>query len=48
MAVEHARAAPIAKPWGVADFGPWSRAGPSGDALEDGALIGEFCYERSD
>jgi mannose-6-phosphate isomerase len=47
MAIEHARAAPVAKPWGVADLAPWSRKGPGGDALEDGALIGEFCYERS-
>lgn len=43
MAVEHARVEAIAKPWGVADLGPWSR----GAQPEDGVLIGEFHYERN-
>jgi mannose-6-phosphate isomerase len=42
VAVEHARARILPKPWGVADLRPWS------DARHDGHAIGEIWYERSD
>jgi len=41
MAIELARAHALTKPWGVADLGPWSKAGP-----DDGRLVGEIWYER--
>jgi mannose-6-phosphate isomerase len=40
MAIEHARARALPKPWGVADLHPWSAAG------HDGIAIGEIWYER--
>jgi len=40
MAIEHARARALPKPWGVADLHPWSAAG------HDGVAIGEIWYER--
>jgi len=42
MAIEHARALAIPKPWGVDDLGPWS------NALAHDKAIGEIRYERSD
>lgn len=42
MAIEHARAQAVPKPWGVADLRPWSRADHGG-----GRLIGEIWYKRS-
>jgi mannose-6-phosphate isomerase len=42
MAIEHARARAIPKPWGVDDLSPWSRA------LAHEKAIGEIHYERSD
>lgn len=42
MAIEHARARAIPKPWGVEDLSPWSTA------LAHGNAIGEIRYERSD
>lgn len=42
MAIEHARARILPKPWGVVDLEPWS------DARHDGQPIGEIWYERSD
>jgi mannose-6-phosphate isomerase len=42
MAIEHARARALPKPWGVEDLRPWSTARPDGDA------IGEIWYERPD
>src|SRR6202166_3155213 len=42
MAIEHARARALPKPWGVADLRPWSNAG------HDGSVIGEIWYERPD
>lgn len=41
MTIEHARAHPLPKPWGVVDLHPWSNA-----HHVDGA-IGEIWYERS-
>jgi len=41
MAIELARAQALAKPWGVADLRPWSKAGP-----DDGRPVGEIWYER--
>lgn len=41
MAIEHARAHAVTKPWGVADLRPWSNAG------HDGHAIGEILYERT-
>src|SRR5436189_1086616 len=41
MAIEHARAHALPKPWGVADLRPWS------NARHDGNTIGEIRYERS-
>jgi mannose-6-phosphate isomerase len=41
MAIEHARAHSLPKPWGVLDTRPWSRAD------QDGRTIGEVWYERS-
>lgn len=41
MAIEHARAHTLPKPWGVVDLHPWSNAG------HDGNAIGEIWYERS-
>lgn len=41
MAIEHARAHSLPKPWGVLDTRPWR----SGD--RDGRAIGEVWYERS-
>jgi mannose-6-phosphate isomerase len=41
MTIEHARARPQSKPWGVVDLRPWS------NALHDGNAIGEIWYERS-
>ena len=40
MAVEHARAHTLPKPWGVVDLRPWS------NARHDGNAIGEIWYER--
>jgi len=40
MAIEHARARALPKPWGVLDRRPWS------DANHDGGAIGEIWYER--
>jgi mannose-6-phosphate isomerase len=42
MAIEHARAHALAKPWGVEDLRPWS------NARHDGSAIGEIWYERPD
>ena len=42
MAIEHARARAVPKPWGVEDLHPWSAAG------RDGIAIGEIWYERPD
>jgi mannose-6-phosphate isomerase len=42
MAIEHARAHALPKPWGVEDLRPWS------NAHHDGDTIGEIWYERSD
>jgi mannose-6-phosphate isomerase len=42
MAIEHARAQAVPKPWGVKDLSPWS------DALPRSKAIGEIRYERSD
>ncbi len=42
MAIEHARARALPKPWGVKDLRPWSTVRHNGDA------IGEIWYERSD
>jgi mannose-6-phosphate isomerase len=42
MAIEHARARALPKPWGVLDRRPWS------DANHDGGAIGEIWYERPD
>ena len=41
MAIEHARAHSLPKPWGVLDTRPWSSAD------QDGRTIGEVWYERS-
>ena len=41
MAIEHARAQTIPKPWGVDDLSPWS------NALAHDKAIGEIRYERS-
>jgi mannose-6-phosphate isomerase len=41
MAIEHARAHALPKPWGVADLRPWN------NARHDGETIGEIWYERS-
>jgi mannose-6-phosphate isomerase len=40
MAIEHARARAVPKPWGVDDLNPWS------GAVHDGDAIGEVWYER--
>ncbi|MGB7097942.1 MAG: class I mannose-6-phosphate isomerase [Xanthobacteraceae bacterium] len=40
MAIEHARARALPKPWGVEDLHPWSTA------RRDGNPIGEIWYER--
>lgn len=40
MAIEHARAHAVPKPWGVTDLRPWS------NARHDGGSIGEIWYER--
>jgi mannose-6-phosphate isomerase len=40
MAIEHARARTLPKPWGVEDLHPWSTA------RHDGNAIGEIWYER--
>jgi mannose-6-phosphate isomerase len=42
MAIEHARALAIPKPWGVDDLSPWS------NALAHDKAIGEIRYERPD
>jgi mannose-6-phosphate isomerase len=42
MAIEHARARALPKPWGVYDLRPWSTA------RHDGIAIGEIWYERPD
>jgi mannose-6-phosphate isomerase len=42
MAIEHARARALPKPWGVEDLHPWSAAG------REGIAIGEIWYERPD
>jgi mannose-6-phosphate isomerase len=42
MAIEHARARAIPKPWGVDDLSPWS------GALSHDKAIGEIRYERRD
>jgi mannose-6-phosphate isomerase len=41
MAIEHARARALPKPWGVVDRRPWSDAG------DDGSAVGEIWFERS-
>src|SRR6266436_1772980 len=40
LAIEHARAHTVPKPWGIVDLRPWSNACP------DGSAIGEIRYER--
>ena len=40
MAIEHARAHTVPKPWGIVDLRPWS------NARHDGNAIGEIWYER--
>jgi len=40
MAIEHARAHTLPKPWGVVDLHPWS------NARHDGNAIGEIWFER--
>src|SRR6266446_4278766 len=40
LAIEHARAHTVPKPWGIVDPRPWSNARP------DGSAIGEIRYER--
>jgi mannose-6-phosphate isomerase len=42
MAIEHARARAVPKPWGVANLSPWNNAGYNGGA------VGEVWYERAD
>ena len=42
MAIEHAHACPLPKPWGVDDLHPWSTAS------HDDTAIGEIWYERPD
>jgi mannose-6-phosphate isomerase len=42
MAIEHASARALSKPWGVVDLSPWSRAG------HDGIDVGEIWFERPD
>ena len=42
MAIEHARARALPKPWGVEDLHPWSTA------RRDGNAIGEIWYEQFD
>ena len=42
MAIEHASAHALAKPWGIVDLRPWS------NARLDGRPIGEIWYERPD
>ena len=42
MAIEHARAHALPKPWGIVDLRPWS------NARCDGHPIGEVWYERPD
>src|ERR1700726_2227236 len=42
MAIEHASARALPKPWGVEDLRPWSTSRRDGDA------IGEIWYERPD
>jgi len=42
MAIEHAHARALPKPWGIVDLRPWSNAG------HDGSAIGEIWYERPD
>jgi mannose-6-phosphate isomerase len=41
MAIEHARAHTLPKPWGVSDLRPWS------NVRDDGNTIGEIWYERT-
>jgi mannose-6-phosphate isomerase len=40
LAIEHARAHAVPKPWGIVDLRPWS------NARHDGCAIGEIWYER--
>jgi mannose-6-phosphate isomerase len=40
LAIEHARAHSVPKPWGIVDLRPWS------SARHDGEAIGEIWYER--
>jgi mannose-6-phosphate isomerase len=40
LAIEHARAHTLPKPWGIVDLRPWS------NARHDGRAIGEIWYER--
>jgi mannose-6-phosphate isomerase len=42
VAIEHARARALPKPWGVEDLRPWS------NGSHDGNAIGEIWYERPD
>jgi mannose-6-phosphate isomerase len=42
MAIEHASAQIVRKPWGVADLHPWSSIDGSGDA------VGELLFQRAD
>src|SRR2546430_8146043 len=41
VAIEHARACALPKPWGILDLRPWS------NARHEGGAIGEIWYERS-
>jgi mannose-6-phosphate isomerase len=40
LAIEHARAHTVSKPWGIVDLHPWI------NARHDGSAIGEIWYER--
>jgi mannose-6-phosphate isomerase len=40
LAIEHARAHTVSKPWGIIDLHPWS------NARHDGSAVGEIQYER--
>ena len=42
MAIEHARARAVPKPWGITDLRPWNKA------RHDGTAIGEIWFERPD
>lgn len=42
MTIEHARARPLSKPWGIVDLLPWS------ETRQDGLPIGEIWFDRQD